>query len=78
MEAAPRIYKLENDLIASKDKANTLSIIVSKLQLKVNDANDKLKSSNIKCDQLLNDNKNLRDIEDRLNFQVYSLKKYIY
>lgn len=72
MEAAPHVDKLENDLIESKDKENKLSFIVSRLERKLNDVNDMLKCSNVKCDQLLIDNENLRNIEDQLNFQVYS------
>lgn len=65
---------MEKDLIQSNNKVNELSDIVTILQLKLKDIDEKLECSNTKCDKLLIDNENLHYTVDRKDLQVYYLK----
>lgn len=70
MDASPGIEKLENDLIESNEKVKALCESNSRLELLLNDSNNKLEQSVKKCNEILNDNEKLSAIEDDLSRQV--------
>lgn len=62
---------MEKELFEYKKKVKTLCATISKLELNLENVNNKLEYSNSKCDELSKDNAKLRSIDDDLSKQVY-------
>lgn len=77
MEAGPEVDEMEINLKESNKKIHKLCETISLYKLKLTDVNKKLECSDAKCDQLLEDNERLRNMEDALSKQVYYLKSYV-